>query len=457
MTGDRSRPFEGSLTRRAAVGTMAAAGAGFVLFGPRGRAQRTDGRIVLDYWEKWTSHEGAAMQRVVDEFNASQNRVFVRYFAMAGIDEKTQIAIAGGSPPDIVGLWNYNLPAFAASNAILPLDELAAPHGVSPSMYAQGVRRVVEFRGRMWAAVNTGGTLALYYNRAQFREVGLNPDQPPRTISELDEATRRLNVSEGRSGLTRVGFHPREPGWWGSLWGYQFGGSLYDEQTNTATIDQARNIAAYDWIGSFPRRFGLKEMNDIRSAFASYDSPLNGFLTGKVSMVLQGPWLANVINAYNPGLDYAVAPFPVADDLFDASAPIGLIDTDILVIPRGVKNPEASMEFIAFTQRQEIVERLATVHCKGSPLAASSVAFRKAHPNRGIEVFEAIGRSPRSYRVPPTRTWQKMRDELAVVFDDVWNQTSSAAPALARAQRRAQQAIDLAAQQEQRRTAERGA
>ena len=109
---------------RAAMGALGAAGLGFVLFGPRGSKDRTDGRIVLDYWEKWTGLEGKAMQKVVNDFNASQSRIFVRYFSTGGIDEKAQIAIAGGAPPDILGLWNYNIPGFAETGAIQPLDEL---------------------------------------------------------------------------------------------------------------------------------------------------------------------------------------------------------------------------------------------------------------------------------------------------------------------------------------------
>ena len=45
-----------------------------------GGTRRNDiptGRIVLDYWEKWTGHEAAAMQTVVDAFNASQDRWWV--------------------------------------------------------------------------------------------------------------------------------------------------------------------------------------------------------------------------------------------------------------------------------------------------------------------------------------------------------------------------------------------
>lgn len=460
MAGDSAQPNAstlatlGAFTRRGAIGAMAAGALGFAVFGPRGKKEETGGRIVLDYWEKWTGIEGKAMIKVVDDFNASQDKIFVRYFAMSGIDQKTQVAVAGGSPPDIVGLWNYNVPAFAAANAIEPLDELGAEFGVRIDNYAKGVQQVMQYpdasgKNRMWAAVNTGGTLALYYNKSHFREAGL--DRAPNTIGELDEFAHKCTIKEPGGDYTRVGFHHREPGWWNFIWGYQFGGSLYDPSTNLATVDASANIAGYEWLRSYTERYGLGPMNKMRSMFGNYDSERNGFIAGNVSMILQGPWLANMIKLYKPDLDYGVAPFPVAEALYQADSPIGLIDTDVLVIPKGVRNPRASMEFLAYTQRQDVVEFLSTVHCKGSPLAQSSEKFRREHPNRGIEVFETIGKSPRSYRVPPTPVWLAIRDQMDFVVDEVWNQRTTPTQALARAQARAQGDVTRDADQRRRR------
>lgn len=442
----------GTITRRAAVSALAAAGAGFALFGPRGAKESAGNRLVLDYWEKWTGRiEGGSMEKVVRDFNASQNRLFVRYFSTSGIDEKAQISIAGGSPPDIVGLWNYNVPAFAAANAILPLDDLGRKYGVSPEIYALGVRQVVTYKGRMWAVVSTGGSLALYYNKQHFREAGLDPDRPPTTIAELDECNRKLTTRSASNKITRMGFHHREPGWWPFIWGYQFGGSLYDEAKDRSLADTAPNLAGFDWVQSYPKEFGLKDVNDFRSGFGNYDSPLNPFIAGTLSMVLQGPWLANMINLHRPDLDYGVAPFPVAERLYDPAAPLGLIDTDVLVIPRGVKNPEASMEFVAYTQRPEVVEFLATQHCKGSPLATVSEGFLEHHPNRGVRVFNAISASPRAYRVPPTSCWPQLKDEFVAVFDKTWNLDGTPAALLATAQQRCQTILDVTADQARRR------
>lgn len=450
----------GAIARRTALSAMGAAGLGFALFGPRGTPTNSGNRLVLDYWEKWTSNEGEAMQSVVDAFNASQDRIFVRYIAIAGIDEKSQIAIAGGAPPDILGLWNWNIPAFAETGAIQPLDELGASFGVSPAIYSPGMAAVTTHKSRFYGAVNTGGTIALYYNKAHFREVGLDPEQPPRTIEELDEANRRLLKKNNAGDITRMGFHHREPGWWLFIWGYSFGGTLYDENADRALLDTPPIVAGYEWVRSYPREFGVNRLNEFRSSFGAYDTAQNAFLSGKISMVLQGPWLVNLMRKFNDGvllpeMDYGVAPFPVAASVYDPARPIALVDSDVLVIPRGVKNPEASMEFIAYTQRQEVVEFLSTVHCKPSPLKQSSEKFLANHPNTGVRVFDALAKSPRSFRAPYTRGWPQIRDSLIWVFDESWNLKREPAVLLEEANQKTQGALDRFALATQRRAAER--
>jgi ABC-type glycerol-3-phosphate transport system substrate-binding protein len=456
-------PGAAAWSRRSAVGAMAGAGLYFIAFGPRGAKERTDGKLVLDYWEKWTGKiEGQSMMDVVEAFNKSQDRIFVRYFSIGGIDEKAQIAISGGAPPDILGLWSYNVPGFADTGAIQPLDELGAPLGIKPDIYAAGMRPVTQYNGKMWACINTGGTLALYYNKQHFREAGLDPEKPPRTIPELDAANRKLLKKSGGAGpdaggrITRFGFHHREPGWWPFIWPFYFGAKLVDTTPTPAhaLINTPDVIAAYDWVQSYPNDYSLSALNDFRSTFGNYDSPLNPFISGQLSMVIQGPWLANMINLYKRDLDYGVAPFPVAEGLYDPAAPLGLVDTDILVIPRGVKHPEASMEFIAFTQQQRNVEYLSTKHCKGSPLAVSSESFLAHHPNKGVRVFDAIAKSPRAFIVPQTRAWLQIRDGFVAAFDEVWNQKGTPKAIMTALQARAQSALDNVADQAARRAAQ---
>ncbi len=450
------------LTRRAALGLLGASALGYAAFGPRAAGNAGGGggagagggagrRIILDYWEKWTRHEGDAMRRVVEAFNASQARIFVRYLVVADIGQKSLIAIAGGDPPDVIGLYSFNVPGYARSGALVPLDALAAERGIALAQYSPGVRPVMTLDGRWWAMVNTCGSVALYYNKALFREVGLDPNRPPRTIGELDEVHARLCVGGGSAPVQRVGFFHREPGWWSWLWPHHFGGSLYDSASDLATVDTPANRAAYTWMQTYPRALGVERATRFQDGFGNYFTPENPFLAGKVAMIVQGPWLANLVSAFKPDLDYGVAPFPVADHLYDAGAPVGLIDTDVLVIPRGARHPEASMEFIAFTQRRDMTELLAAAHCKPSPLLDQSAEFVARHPNRGIAVHDALARSPRAFVPPRTRVWQQFKDEFDTAVQRMWRLEVEPAEALAGVQARAAAMLARAADERRRR------
>ncbi len=442
-----------TLARRTVLGSLTAAGLGFALFGPRGAKDNRDGRLVLDYWEKWTGQEGAAMQAIVDRFNNSQSKLFVRYFTIREIDKKAAIAIAGGSPPDLIGLYAYNIPGYAESNAILPLNDLAASAGINQENYALAVRKLVEHQGKQWGVANTCGSVGLYYNKSIFRERGLDPERPPRTIAELDDVAKALTITAPDGRLSRVGFVHTEPGWWSWDWGHFFGGSLYDPSTDSATATAAANAAAFDWVQSYGRNYGVEKLLGLQSGLGNYSSAEQGFLSGRVAMVAQGPWLANIIKRFTPDLDYGAAPMPVIDNLYDPTQPIALIESDVLVIPRGARNPEASMEFIAFTQRRENVEELSRIHCKASTLATSSPEFFATHPNRCVAIHDQLAKSPRAFTSPRTRVWLEYKDEMESGFQKLWRLEEPAKVVLQRVQDRAQLLLSDAARQRNARAA----
>ena len=441
-----------TITRRAALGLLAAGAGGYAAFGPERRRLQSGGRVVLDYWEKWTGHEAAAMKVVVDRFNESQGRIFVNYLTMGGIDQKAKVAIAAGDPPDVLGLWNRNLPFFSQCGAIMPLDQLK-DYGITESSYAKAVGPLVFRGGRQLAAPSTPSSIALYYNRKIFEEVGLDPDSPPRTIEEFDVAIDRLTILDPDGNVERAGFLPTDPGWWSWCWGGFFGGHLYDEKTGLATVDAPQNIAGYDWYQSFPKRWGLDKLRRFQGAPIDNPSPYRNFFSGRLATTIQGPWLPMFMDQeLGPGnFDYGACPFPVPAALAD-QPPYGPIEADILVVPAGAKNPDASMEFIAFTQRTENMETLCTGHAKPSPLSSSSEAFVRNHPNRAVAVHEEILQSPNAYTTPWITGWAEFGMALGAGLDQIWNLKSpSAAAPLAEVQLEASEILQREADRRRRR------
>ena len=474
-----------TLTRRAIVGTTLAAGAAALLwpYTPRDRANVPKGRVELQYWEKWTGIEGLALRRVVDRFNRSQDRIWVHVVPVSDITSKAMVAIGGGDPPDIVGLFSYSVPGYAEARAVMPLDEFAsrtptlragsstsgtptlrggssAPGtptlrggsstgSLDPSLYLPGIRDLLFHEGRQWAGVNTCYTLAMYYNRAMFREIHHDPDSPPRTISELNTLAARLDrpSPDGSGLLERAGFLQNVPGWWNYFWPCMFGGSLYDESTNRATIASPGCIAAFDWLRETAARVGVRAATAFASGYGrNIHSAQDPFISGHMGMIVQGPWLANFIRAVRPDLDYAAAPVPVADALYDPAhppPPTGLLEADILMIPRGCPHPEEAFEFLLFMQRIDVQEELALAHCKPSPFLRSSPGFLDNHPNRAIRAFDAVAKSPNVQVLPRTTAWKQYADLINKAFDEVWV-GADPTTVLTRVQTRGQQLIDAA-------------
>src|SRR4051812_19283620 len=120
---------------------VTALGIGAVLllaFGPGAGDEFPKDAVVVDYWEKWTGDEEAAMRQIVTDFNATVGRerhIFVRYLSTSGVAQKTLIATAAGVPPDVAGLYNQDIPQFASMDALEPLDAMATSRGITADTY----------------------------------------------------------------------------------------------------------------------------------------------------------------------------------------------------------------------------------------------------------------------------------------------------------------------------------
>ncbi|MEZ6192574.1 MAG: extracellular solute-binding protein [Phycisphaerales bacterium] len=151
-------------------------------------AQTTpDGRVIVRYWEKWTGFEADAMRAVVDDFNASQDEVFVKMLSVSGVDQKLLLATAGGNPPDVAGLWTHTINVFAEKGALTPLDGYAADAGLSEADYIPAFWELCKYRGYLWARSLDARVDRAVLEQTDVRGRRARPGPCPCTIAELDE------------------------------------------------------------------------------------------------------------------------------------------------------------------------------------------------------------------------------------------------------------------------------
>jgi hypothetical protein len=197
-------------------------------------------------------------------------------------------------------------------------------------------------------------------------------------------------------------------------------------------------------------------------------------MTGKLAMMQQGPWFANMIRQYAPEIHYGAAPFPTAD-----GSEVGYCGQDVLVIPTGARHPDAAWAFIDWLynsppvivpSRQaepqpgyeyyveqtpdgpvrrpmpplEPIEWLCRAHYKNSPLRDTSPAFLASHPNPVVSVHDRLARGPGAQTEPPLPNWNEVLAEFMAAYRDIWAARSAARPRLRECQERIDALIDLA-------------
>jgi ABC-type glycerol-3-phosphate transport system substrate-binding protein len=426
---------------------------GYVGFTRQASPASDDGRVHISYWEKWTGFEGEAMRAVVDEFNRSQNRIHVDLLTVSQIDRKLLLATAGAVPPDVVGLWTANLAAFADKQVLLPLDDRLERHGVTRDDYIPAYWDLCEYRGRMYALPTTPASLALHWNKALFREAGLDPERPPRTLEEMDRLSALLTKRDEDGRLVQMGFMPSEPGWWNWSWGYYFGGGLWDGE-DTITAQAPANVRAFEWVRSYSKEYGVGSVQVFQSGFGNFSSPQNAFLSGRVAMEIQGVWMGNFIEKYAPDMEWGAAPFPYPEDRPDLQE-VAFVEEDIIAIPVGARHPEEAFEFILFVNSQRGMELLNMGQRKHSPLADVSREFLEQHPNPYIEVFIDVAKRSRTFSTPKTPVWSEFTNEMAAAFDEVWLGRLSPEQALGDVTERMQLKLDRTLDSIRRREEER--
>jgi ABC-type glycerol-3-phosphate transport system substrate-binding protein len=429
--------------------------------GDRLESRRLEGRVLVRYWEKWTGFEADAMQAVVDDFNASQNRIFVERVTISQIDQKFMLAVAGNDSPDVVGLWSHNINDFAEKGALLPLDSALAGAGITRERYLPVIWELCGHRGRQWALPSTPASVALHWNKKLFREAGLDPDKPPASLGELDRMAEQLTVVRVRRNgqlvttrypdltakekesldfeILQIGHLPQEPGWWIALWPYWFGGRLWDGGRRI-TADEPPVLEAFEWFASQARKYGVDNIRMFGASSGNFSSPQNPFLAGRVAMELQGVWLHNFIEKYAPHFEWGAAPFPSADP---ARRPdVTVVECDVLAIPRGARHPREAFEFMRYVNTQPAMEKLCLGQRKFSPLADLSPDFADRHPNPNVGVFIRLARSPHAGYVPRLSVWNEYRDEMLVAADQVLTLSTDPASACRQVQRRVQWKFD---------------
>ena len=252
---------------------------------------------------------------------------------------------------DVIIAFGQDIPEFAGFGMIQPLDELAGDRmdawkeRIVPEVFASG-----RHEGKLYG-------LPTYVDLASFIAVDLDAlaeagfDRPPETWSELREYAKALTKPDRPGIAFPATTAPVDINIFEGI-AYANGGRIFDEATNTVTLNDAGVVDALqlyaDLIadGSTPVGSAMTETN--------FRDTAQLFGQGRAAMWVGLSWL-NTPWGTPEGLNWTGAPFPDPDAVSGAFPPVSAImdPTAILMVSARSKNPEAAIEYIDFWSQNE--------------------------------------------------------------------------------------------------------
>ncbi|MGN1020260.1 MAG: ABC transporter substrate-binding protein [Aristaeellaceae bacterium] len=378
--------------------------------------------VTVTVWHTWGAGVGLdAMNEIVNNFNETvgkekgivvdMNYVASKQSGNTQTMEKLMAAIAAGEAPDVALLDNFQVASWASQNALTPLDELMDSVGLTLDDMYDWAQQGSAYQGCTYSIPYNGDVRCLFVNMDMFEAAGLTEADIPRTIEQLTEVARKLTIEDDQ-GFTQAGIIP-----WNNAgkpiytWGWAFGGDFYDEENNVLTVNDPAIIEAVQWEYDLASSFGLVKFRDWASGVISGSGATDAFIAGKVAMTIKRNDELTDINTYAPDMNLVVAPIPTKDESLTTTWAGGWGWT----IPRGAKNPEASIEFMKYVASAESQTIMASKSNSLSVLSSVNEAVFSDNPQFAT-ILEVL---PFAQIRPAVPVGQMLWDNLNTVLNNV--------------------------------------
>ena len=169
----------------------------------------TSGPVNITFWHPEPGSANDNLVKLGERFNASQNEVKVD-IAYQGNDMELALkliaAMPSGSVPTIAYMSDPYTQAMIDSHQITPIQEYVDRDKYDLSDFAPAAIAYFTIDGTLYAMPHGLAVPLMYYNKIPFREVGLDPERPPRDLDEVRAASEKLVQRDSAGNITRYGF-----------------------------------------------------------------------------------------------------------------------------------------------------------------------------------------------------------------------------------------------------------
>ena len=198
------------MRRKSVALVMAAATALSLMAGSGVSALADEETVELTMWGGWAGDQIGQLEKQLEGFNNSQDKIHVTYMAQDSMEQKLLTAIASDEVPDIV-LWDrFNTSVYAPKGALMALDDYVEKDSIDLDQFYEPAVDELRSGDNLYGIPLTVDTRIIFYNKDLLEEAGVDPASIT-DWNSLEEAAVKLTKWDGNV-LEQSGFSMKDVG-----------------------------------------------------------------------------------------------------------------------------------------------------------------------------------------------------------------------------------------------------
>ncbi len=266
--------------------------------------------VEIEYWQYNFESRITAMDELIALFEAENPGIKVIHNSEIPYDnyrDKIAASVPAGVGPDVATLFYGWQPAWVDAGYLVPLPADAFPPEMVNSEFSPMVQASYQ-DGELYTLPTAVRTLALFYNKDLMTAAGLDPENPPTTLAELEEQAAQCTKLDAQGNYEIMGFPVSMTGqahhWFREVLLRQFGQQPYSDDYTQVQWNASQG--GYDAWNEL-----LKFQTELKTGDATlFDGDPNFFLTGKACFHIDGSFRLGTIASSAPDLNFGVVELP---------------------------------------------------------------------------------------------------------------------------------------------------
>jgi len=308
--------------------------------------------VAITFWHGMGGNLGVALDKLVKDFNDSHKNITVTAQFQGTYDDelnKLKSAQVSNSGPDVMQCYDIGTKYMLDSKSIVPVQNFIDKEKYDVSTLEPNLLAYYTINNKLNSMPFNSSTPILYYNKTAFKAAGLDPNTPPKSLTEVEDMAKKLFKKDASGKVTQYGYAMPIYAWLFEQFMIKQGQNYADNgngrTSNATSVEYNKNGGGLALLTEWKKLVASGNVGNFGRKTADTQ---NAFMAGNTAMYLDSTAsLSAVLTGVNGKFEVGTGFLPKVSDSDKGGVSIGGASLWIMD-NKDSKKQQATWEFIKF-------------------------------------------------------------------------------------------------------------